>query len=105
MKKLEVRVPHELDREEMRRRINDGLEKARAEYGATVGPIQSHWEAEVRIRIMLTVMGMQFNGQIENMGKELVVQLDLPGMASLFASKIQSGIQERLGGLVGSQQA
>lgn len=104
MKKLEVRVPHELDREEMRRRINDGLEKARAEYShRRSDPI--HWEAEDRLRIMLTVMGMQFNGQIENMGKELVVQLDLPGMASLFASKIQSGIQERLGGLVGSQQA
>jgi hypothetical protein len=50
-------------------------------------------------------MGMRFDGSIEVLVEELVVQLELPGMASLFAGRIREGIQERLGGLIGSQQA
>ena len=85
-KKLEVRVPHDLSREEIRQRLDDALVKAREEYAATV-------------------MGMRFDGNIEIFVEEVVVQLELPGMASFFATKIQDGIQERLGGLIGSQQA
>jgi len=33
------------------------------------------------------------------------VSLELPGMAGLFAGRIRDGIQEKLGGLVGSQEA
>jgi len=35
----------------------------------------------------------------------LVVRLQVPGMAALFASQIRNGIQEQLGGLLGSRQA
>ena len=105
MKQLEVRVPHELEREEMRRRIDAALVRAREQYAESVGPIDAEWEGEDRMRVNLSVMGMRFDGSIEVLVEELVVQLELPGMASLFAGRIREGIQERLGGLIGSQQA
>jgi hypothetical protein len=43
---------------------------------------------------------MRFNGQIETLDKEVLVKVQLPGMASLFAGQIRQGIQERLGGLL-----
>ncbi len=104
-KKLEVRVPHDLSREEIRQRLDDALVKAREEYAATVGPIEASWQHEDRMQILVTVMGMRFDGNIDIFVEEVVVQLELPGMASFFATKIQDGIQERLGGLIGSQQA
>jgi hypothetical protein len=33
-----------------------------------------------------------------------VVRLQVPGMAGLFAGRIRSGIEERLGGLLGGPQ-
>ena len=39
MKQLEVRIPHGLSVEEVHRRLDRALEKARAEYGEQVGPI------------------------------------------------------------------
>jgi hypothetical protein len=49
-------------------------------------------------------MGMQFDGTVDVFVEELLVTLVLPGMAGLFAGRIQSGIEERLGGLLGSEQ-
>jgi len=104
VKTIEVRVPHELGRDEMRRRIDEALVRARTQYTDAVGPIEAEWEHEHRMRVMLTAMGMQFDGTIEILVEEVVVELGLPGMASMFAGRIREGIQERLGGLVGSQQ-
>lgn len=104
MKPLEVRIPHQLPPAEVKRRIDDAVVRARTQYADTVGPIDAAWETDERMRVGLTAMGMQFNGHVEILVEELLVTLVLPGMAGLFAGRIQSGIEERLGGLLGSQQ-
>jgi hypothetical protein len=105
LKAIEVRVPHALEREEVRRRLDDALVRARQEYAATVGEIEAEWEGEDRLRVLLTVSGMKFDGTVDILVEELVVALQMPGMAALFSGRIREGIQERLGGLIGSQQA
>ena len=104
MKSIEVRVPHSLERDEVRRRLDHALVKARTEYSAVVGDIDASWEGEDRLCVLLTVSGMKFDGTVVIMVEELVVSLQVPGMAALFAGRIREGIQERLGGLIGSQQ-
>lgn len=103
MKPLEVRIPHRLPPAEVRRRIDDAVVHARTHYADTVGPIDAAWETDDRMRIGLTAMGMQFDGQVEVLMEELLVTLVLPGMAGLFAGRIRSGIEERVGGLLGSE--
>ena len=105
MKAIEVRVPHTLERDEVRRRLDDALVRAREQYAAAVGDIEASWEGEGRLRVLLTVSGMKFDGTVEILVEELVVALQVPGMAALFAGRIREGIEERLGGLIGSQQA
>ncbi|NQW46449.1 MAG: polyhydroxyalkanoic acid system family protein [Planctomycetes bacterium] len=105
MKAIEVRVPHTLERDEVRRRLDDALVRAREQYAAAVGDIEASWEGEDRLRVLLTVSGMKFDGTVEILVEELVVALQVPGMAALFAGRIREGIEERLGGLIGSQQA
>jgi hypothetical protein len=45
-------------------------------------------------------MGMSIAGDIDVLPAELVVRLELPMMAGLFAGRIRSGLEERLGGLL-----
>lgn len=104
MKPLEVRVPHGLKPDEVRRRLDDAVVRARTEYADTVGPIEAAWENDNLLRVQLAVMGMKFDGSVEILIEELLIQLELPGMAQLFAGKIRDGIEERLGGLLGSKQ-
>jgi hypothetical protein len=105
VKALEVRVPHTLDQEEVRRRLDAALVKARDEYGEKVGDIDAAWQGDDRLKVLLTVMGMQIDSEVEILVEELIVRLQVPGMAGLFAGRIRDGIQERLGGLLGSQQS
>ena len=86
MKKLEVRVPHGLDPTEVRRRLDEALVKAREQPAEAVGEINAQWEDEDRLRFMLMVMGMKFDGQLEIQVEELLVQVELPGAAALFSS-------------------
>lgn len=104
MKSIEVRVPHTLERDEVRRRLDAALVKARTEYASVVGDIEAAWEGEDRLRVLLTVSGMKFDGTLDIMVEELIVALQVPGMAALFTRRIRDGIEERLGGLIGSQQ-
>jgi hypothetical protein len=100
MAPLELRVPHSLSREEIHRRIDAGLARARSEYEGQIGPIEAEWVDPDRMTVGLSVMGMRFNGQIETSDKEVLVKVQLPGMASLFAGRIRQGIEEQLGGLL-----
>lgn len=105
MKPLVVSVPHRLSREEMRQKLDQGLARAREQYGDTVGGIDARWTADDRMTVAVTVMGMAIDGSIQLLPEELLVEVQLPGMASMFAGQIREGIQQRLGGLVGSQPA
>jgi len=105
VKSLEVRVPHSLEADEVRRRLDEAIVRAREDYADKVGAIEAAWNGDDRLQLMLTVMGMQIASDVEIQVEELVVRLQVPGMAALFAGQIRNGIQERLGGLLGGQQA
>jgi hypothetical protein len=98
-------VPHSVGRDEARRRLDAAILRARDEYADKVGGIEATWEAEDRLRLLLTVMGMEIDSEVDVHEAELVVRLEVPGMAGLFAGRIKEGIQERLGGLLGVQTA
>ena len=104
MKAIEVRVPHAIGPEEARRRLDAAVLRARQEYASHVGQIDATWEAENRLRVLVSASGMRFDGTVDVMVEELVVNLQVPGMAALFSGRIREGIEERLGGLLGSQQ-
>lgn len=103
MKTIEVRLPYDMPREAMRARLDEALVKAREEYASTVGPIEAAWEGE-RLKVHFSVMGMAFDGGIEVAEKELLVSVNVPGLAGMFAGKIREGIEERLGGLIATAE-
>lgn len=100
MKQLEVRLPHGLDAAEVRRRLDHGIDRARTEFADQVTAIDAAWETDERLKLDLKVMGMSIAGDIDVLPAELVVRLDLPMMAGMFAGRIRSSIEERLGGLL-----
>jgi hypothetical protein len=45
-------------------------------------------------------MGMPFKSQVEVLPEELVIQIELPAMASMFAGKIREGIEQQVSALI-----
>ncbi|NBU29138.1 MAG: hypothetical protein EBS42_13260 [Caulobacteraceae bacterium] len=105
LKMLEVRVPHRLERDEVRRRIDRAIEKAKTEYADKVGEINATWQGEDQVQLGMTVMGMDIDSDVVILVEEIIVKVQVPGMAGLFAGKIRSGIEERLGGLLAVESA
>lgn len=97
---IEVRVPHQLEPAEARRRIDRGIERAQSEFGDRVTRIDAAWQEDDRLGIEVEVMGMTITSDLAVAPGEIVVRLNLPGMARLFAGRIRSGIEEKLGGLL-----
>jgi len=100
MKALEVRVPHGLGAEAARQKLDAALVKARTHYEQQVGPIEADWESDHRLKVGVSVMGMRFDGQIDVLPDELLVKLNLPMMASMFAGKIREGIEQQLAAVI-----
>jgi hypothetical protein len=105
VKSLEVRVPHQLEPAEVRRRLEQAILRASDEYSGKVGAIDASWPADDRLVLVIEVMGMNVDGEVEILVEELIVRLQVPGMAGLFAGKIKSGVAERLGSLLEASQA
>lgn len=103
MKAVEVRVPHSLGRDEVKRRLEAAVGRARDEFGEKIGDLDASWDGDERLRLLLSVMGMQIDSEVEIQASELLVRVQIPGMAGLFAGRIKQGIEDRLGGLLGSQ--
>jgi hypothetical protein len=105
VKKLEVKLPHELSQAEVRARIDQAVGKARNDYSDQVSDLRATWVSDDRLELGLTVMSMPLDAEVENLPRELVVRVGLPAMASLFAGQIRAGIERRIGGLLTSQPA
>jgi hypothetical protein len=103
VKAVEVRVPHSLGRDEVKRRLDAAVGRARDEFGEKIGDLDASWDSDERLRLLLSVMGMQIDSEVEIQASELLVRVQIPGMAGLFAGRIKQGIEDRLGGLLGSQ--
>lgn len=99
MKQVDVRIPHSLSKDELRRRLDDGLAQARSAYGDSVGPIESRWEGDT-LHVGLSAMGMSLQGTVDMLPAEVLVRLQLPPLAAMFAGRIREGVEERIGGLL-----
>ena len=93
-------MPHDLEPAEVRRRLNVAIQRAQTDFADKVSEVKSSWDGDDRLQIAVVVMGMKFDGEIDLLVEELVVRLNVPGMAGLFAGKIRAGIEEQIGGLL-----
>ena len=100
MSPLEVRIPHNLGVDGARGKIDAAITRARAQYESQFGPIHANWDQDNQLSVQFSAMGMPFKSQVEVLPEELVIQIELPAMASMFAGKIREGIEQQVGALI-----
>lgn len=88
-KPLVVDVPHELGKDEAKRRLVDGTEKVRdmlAKSGVQIGNLA--WSGD-RLDFAVSAMGQKVDGQIDVNPETVRIEVRLPLLLALFAEKIQ----------------
>jgi hypothetical protein len=99
MPKFNLQVPHTLEKQEARSRLERFVETLQQKFQNQVSDLHQSWEADT-LRFRFKTYGIQLDGGITVGDRDLSVAGDLPFSAMMFRGKIEAGIREQLERLV-----
>ena len=92
---LIVSVSHHLSQDEALRRIQAAVDQAKAQYSDKINDLRDTWKGYLGA-FEVSGMGQKASGTVTVKPSDVTVQITLPLAASLFKSKIESGIRREL---------
>ena len=92
-KPVVVNVPHDLGREEARRRLQTGFARIREQIGGKALDFDERWEGE-RLHFNAGALGQKVSGRVDVMETSVRIEVDLPWMLAAIAQKLQGRIQQ-----------
>jgi hypothetical protein len=89
---LTMSIPHQLTREEAKRRIQEGLDQARRQFSGVLGQVEGRWD---RYTLDLTVVGAGQDITARALVEERTVEVAvaLPWMLALLAGRVRREIE------------
>lgn len=94
-KPLVVVIPHQLGHAEARRRLDGGIEQARALLSRNaITMADAKWDAD-RLTFAVGALGQRVDGHIDVAEDSVRLEIALPWLLALFAQKAQNAIQKQ----------
>ena len=93
-KPVVVTIPHQLGKEEARRRLESGVGRLREQFGDKLGQIEDTWAGD-HADFRVTVLGQSVTGALDVMEAEVRVEVQLPWMLAMVAEKAKGLIQKQ----------
>jgi len=90
-KPVVVTIPHELGRAEARRRIEEGVGRLTSQIGA-VGDVKQTWTGDT-LAFSLQAIGQTVTGTIGVGEREVRLEVQLPGIFGMIASKVKGRLR------------
>lgn len=91
---IDVDLPHQLGREEARRRIADNIHKLKDHIPGGASHIDSQWSGD-RLDLKVHAMGQNVEALIDVEESKVHCRIQLPGMLSLFAAPIEALLRQK----------
>lgn len=88
-----VNIPHDLGRDEARRRLESGFGRIRDQIGALGVSFQERWEGD-RLHFDGGRFGQKIAGRIDILPDSVRVEVDLPWILASIAEKLQGRLQK-----------
>ena len=95
---IEVDLPHNLGKDEARRRIADNIHRL-TEHIPGGGHVQSGWTGD-QLNLRVQALGDSVESTIDVEDTKVRVKMLLPGLLGAFAAPIQAALQKRGGVLL-----
>lgn len=93
-KTLEVRIPHQLGREEARRRIAAGASRLKGEHAAKIASVEDRWEGD-HLLLRATAMGQSVSADVEVAEAEVRIRVVLPWLLAKLAETLRPQIEKQ----------
>src|ERR1700752_4120957 len=89
---ISVNIPHNLGKEEARRRIDEGFGRIGQQMSggmATMVAFQQHWQND-RLNFEANSLGQKISGRLDVLPDAVQLELDLPEFLALIAERIKA---------------
>jgi hypothetical protein len=96
---IDVDLPHQLGRDEARRRIAGNIHKLEKHIPGGVSRVESAWVGDT-LNLQVHAMGQSVDAQIDVMEAKVHCRIMLPGLLSLFAAPIEAMLTSKGGTLL-----
>ena len=90
---LDVDLPHNLGKDEARRRIANNVHKLE-EHIPGGARVQSGWSGD-QLNLTVAAMGESINATIDVMESKVHLKVLLPGMLGMFSGMVQAALQKK----------
>ncbi len=92
---MRVAIPHQLGREEARRRMHGSSDQIGNAIPGGMADIDASWSSEDQLNLAINAMGQSLNGTIEVGDAEIVFTMDLPMALSFIEPMVESAIRQQ----------
>lgn len=91
---LDVDLPHQLGREEARRRIAGNIHKLESHIPGGTSRVDSSWEGDT-LNLQVHAMGQAVEAKIDVFETKVHCRILLPGLLSFFAAPIEAMLRQK----------
>ena len=92
---MEVAIPHQLGREEARRRLRDNSHKMADAIPGGMAQVSTSWPNEDRMDMAITAMGQALVGHIDVQDSQVVLHMDLPPALGFLEPIVEGAIRQQ----------
>ena len=91
---MRVALPHELGREEVRRRLKERSHEIADYLPGSMATVENDWVSEDRMALHISAMGQDITGHIDVEDNQVIFEIVLPGMLSFVEPMIEKAIRK-----------
>lgn len=97
---MRVVLPHQLGREEVRRRMHEHAHKIGSYFPEGTASVQTDWPSEDRMDLFVKAWGQRVDGFVEIEDEQVIIDFDLPAILSMARPLIEKAIRKEGGKLL-----
>ncbi len=92
MQNLTLSIPHQLTRDEAKRRIQDHMSEVQRQFGHILGPIHHQWNGDM-MDFLIGPAGQSVSGKVFAEDHAVRVEVALPWMFALLTATVKSTVE------------
>ena len=91
---MEIAIPHQLGREEVRRRLHASSHEIADAIPGGMADVQTNWPSEDRMGMSINAMGQMMSGHIDIEDSQVVFHMEMPPALSFLKPIVEGAIRQ-----------
>ena len=102
MPNLTISIPHQLGRDEAKRRLSEGASQLLSQQGGLLGRVEQRWDGDT-MHFLVAAAGQSVSGTAHVTEQTVNLDIALPWMLSLLAGTVKKQIEQQGHKLLGHE--